>query len=942
MWAVNPARNSRQRIGLPLATISRRSAGLSDGHGPGDIEPMLWARGADNFALPPSFLNDEWGLTFGERLRVLARTSKLESAPKPAHTVFLDSFLSLPISSLPQTPTQPVASVSSALPSPFWIKSTPPLAPHAHNSAVSLFRPAPLRSSQLLAVPLSPTTVSHSTPLLPHVLTPPTDVPVTTAARASRKRKRGLRPDVAPRTVQATAFPVDPVLARAEPAPAPSPLARPVERATPHAAMDVESLTISEHEVIASTPEPASAGPATIGELQPDAIPVQPDAARARPKRSARKSKVTAKAATRDALLDALERGVSPDLDLLADEISSNLQTEAVSAPNTLKPFDLETEVSDILWTTFDVDRDYDHYAYEAHAPVEDKDLYHETVEMIERELYADNIPRPFDWNDGNLGPQSVSYFRTQFVKDVETGSAQKIRQAVRRMHRLLFRKEFVKHPDRARFFETAITLLLEKRLYATACDLHEWMDDEGFLTPPSLLNQLLVAALPPGHKQTEEEVRICLSILDDAPMFIDQPLFTALISRLEAPAAQLDAVVRAYANARGDTWTLNRGIVCVMINALGRAGDRPRAQQWFDSYRATATEARTPAPYAALMAAHLHADDPAAALSVLEAMNTDGVEPTIAVYNMLLSAHPAAHEPASASVERAFKIARIMPAEIWARADAYTFAGLWKAHERWRTAIIKRTGPPTPHPRVLFRMMLARAQWNGVGTRLSNLALRVLLTRGDYAGALVALEHQRLVDGKTRQIVLGALWRRMRGEVSTQGAAERSARKRALELDARGLEFRSALYAQEAERQTRELSQWTDRMLAEPGGMRRRGAWLRAYAARGETVASLDGVFEWLVGDSAAPEDLPWRKPKYQGGRTRGVNVEPLRDLLRRAILANHGVSVLAPPENQLAVLRPEIQRAQAEMLPRNPGDALPPPQRDAKPRKRSKNRKV
>ncbi|EJD51712.1 hypothetical protein AURDEDRAFT_159449 [Auricularia subglabra TFB-10046 SS5] len=114
--------------------------------------------------------------------------------------------------------------------------------------------------------------------------------------------------------------------------------------------------------------------------------------------------------------------------------------------------------------------------------------------------------------------------------------------------------------------------------------------------------------------------------------------------------------------------------------------------------------------------------------------------------------------------------------------------------------------------------------------------------------------------------------------------------------------------------------------MLAEPGGLRRRGSWLRAYVARGGEFADFDGVCEWLL-DLGPELEL---EPAKDGKRGL-IDVRPLRVLLRRAILASKGVSALAPLDVREQILRSRLEWARAEMLPPAPWE---PAEKAARPK--------
>ncbi|EJD51711.1 hypothetical protein AURDEDRAFT_181872, partial [Auricularia subglabra TFB-10046 SS5] len=617
--------------------LARALSGLSTGSGSAS-GPGFGPGSGDSAA----FLQGEWGLTFGERLRVLARTQAQAQprapfampAPRPA------------IANEKQLALAPASSyLLPATPAPnFWLQQfAPPLSPN-----VSLLRPAlPLH----LQSPITPGP-ALATPSRPRVLVLPANIevqPEQDIQRTSRKRKRGLpqpRLTVAVERPPAISFLSAKQVEPAAPLQTVDVSPAPAASVGVHPQLQTTKSLLDAHRDLSTALGRVREQHASVGTVS--AEPARNDTSSGAARRQTTRDITRARRALGNVLGRLRERhaevraGPSEDshpLDAVLQEARARRLSASDPAVAESKPARAMQDAREQRVRVLDDVREFD-----VGSDFETLDV-DAGIDLQDIVLARAEAPRTTPPRRDRPDAQAVE----RFVKDF-----------ARHRTRALYEKTLLRHPNRAAFVGSAVHKLLLQGEYAAACALHGWMCDEGFVTSPAVVTAL-ICALNDGEG--------VLQAMDDMPAHVDEPLLAAALSRLQhsLSPAQLDEVAARYEYKGG------RGVTAIMINAHARAGDIAAAAGWLKRYRKLERRGRVlePAPYAALMAAHLRASDPRAALGVLALMQADDVAPTLAIYNMLLSARPGPKEDAHAAVERAFRVAKVLPRELWARADA-------------------------------------------------------------------------------------------------------------------------------------------------------------------------------------------------------------------------------------------------------------------------------
>lgn len=540
------------------------------------------------------------------------------------------------------------------------------------------------------------------------------------------------------------------------------------------------------------------------------------------------------------------------------------------------------------------------------------------------------------------------------------------MRELRRRMHKDV---QFARNPNRPSILQRLAASLLKNGHTSMAREVLDVINDEGWVVEPGLALSASSAfidqnASVPNRLFAAELVAVPLAIpvLEDMPIHISEDVFCAALARLHksgTPGHVINQLANSYLGSSAQHASIgsvpgepNRAMASILIAATA-AFDMNLASAWLQRYRSyckslqqrgiESTNSTT--PYTTLIAQQVHHGDFASAFETLDIMGADNVQPSVALYNLLLSSRVtdrsgdtrSLNDKQDDAVERSFRVLQTLPADFLRnRADRFTFATIWKTHERWRARLILRTSDACP--RTLWSLMMWRAQHRGqagiprldVTTPLLNLALRVFLKRHDYAAAIIALEAIPNPDKDTHDAIVGELSRRLSGELRTQQKAANHIDRVLHRRYEHGVdsEWQSEGVVRD---KVRTLTTWTDCFLAESGGLATRGQWLRIYLSRDGRIADLDNVINWLLGDIQHAEPLPFnlqpveRPPLVDRRVNRSnqlaqVDTEPLRELLRRAHLAEHNASALSPIARQHEIVDRGLASARRKMRPRRP----------------------
>ncbi|EGO30165.1 hypothetical protein SERLADRAFT_454479 [Serpula lacrymans var. lacrymans S7.9] len=254
-----------------------------------------------------------------------------------------------------------------------------------------------------------------------------------------------------------------------------------------------------------------------------------------------------------------------------------------------------------------------------------------------------------------------------------------------------------------------------------------------------------------------------------------------------KAPIDEVDALARAYFDARGLTVNLPADVVGDLVTANVHEGRMDTAQEWLEKFEERCSvdgKQPTAAPYAAFLNAAKDLDpyNTAAFETILDRMKIEGVVPDIHVFNALITAHCIRKHYAAA-----FAVYRILieKPSMYPTPNDITYKTLVRATKcvsLQRASRSRRLKPPSNMVpvRQLYHDMLKChiKQTSGRISKSSDIispsilqfSLRTFLDIRDYAGAIIVLNSMDMLGYRpnieTYFLVLKHFLERMKTEL--------------------------------------------------------------------------------------------------------------------------------------------------------------------------------
>ena len=360
------------------------------------------------------------------------------------------------------------------------------------------------------------------------------------------------------------------------------------------------------------------------------------------------------------------------------------------------------------------------------------------------------------------------------------------------------------------KIFEPTISLLINQKRFLAATSVYERMLKTGVIPPLSLDAKLL--AMATAMAPDDVNLLAALETMFCNPHFTESTLEEALrvMITLGTPRKVIINVIKNFIETQSEEYTPGKLLLSKLVDAQVRENRMEDALETLAEYEEAISDASGSTsvqdPYVAIMSAirDTRSWDSAAVSRVLEIMQANSVQPSTAIFNILI-----AREVRQSRLYNAFSIyamLKVMGDSVATTApDAYTFGSLFNALSRMykpksRNKKVQESGGDRDEPNIIlsprqlfFEMMqrhhdqpwllMAAARSTPLLSStfpvppafeptpsLLNLTIRCFIRTRDYAAAIVAIssfmELKQPVTARIYYIILKHIMSRIRGDI--------------------------------------------------------------------------------------------------------------------------------------------------------------------------------